>query len=146
VVKPFAQRLPDHFRVLRKLSATERIRYVVERITRRQNYGNEALAELPGPFRRIDQINRDIQRKYVPQAYHGQVVLLRARESVLCADGGAWDRLVEGKLEVIDVPGNHGSLLDEPHVAVLARKMRALFERAGAWAASAAIVVEVVNL
>jgi acyl-CoA synthetase (AMP-forming)/AMP-acid ligase II/thioesterase domain-containing protein/acyl carrier protein len=67
--------------------------------------------------------------RYVERPYAaGPVTLFRA------ADRGApdlgWRRLVRARLEIHDVPGAHGSSLSEPHVQVVAEKLRLCLTRA----------------
>jgi thioesterase domain-containing protein len=41
-----------------------------------------------------------------------------------------WSRVVSGPVEIFPVPGNHLSLMAEPHVRVLAERLRGCLERA----------------
>jgi hypothetical protein len=38
--------------------------------------------------------------------------------------------VIRGPIQVIDVPGNHNSLLEEPHVRTLAQRVRTALDRA----------------
>jgi thioesterase domain-containing protein/acyl carrier protein len=65
---------------------------------------------------------------YVPQQYTGQGVIFRAidsRESqgVDRANKMGWNKLFSGRLAMHDLPGDHYSMLSEPHVRVLAEKL-----------------------
>ncbi|MGH9347812.1 MAG: amino acid adenylation domain-containing protein, partial [Vicinamibacterales bacterium] len=64
------------------------------------------------------------ERDYTPSAYEGDVLLFRAVESiggeVLEPDLGWAPFAGAGRLRVRDVPGNHHTMLHEPHVAALA--------------------------
>jgi thioesterase domain-containing protein len=41
-----------------------------------------------------------------------------------------WKQLIKGKLEVIDIPGGHSEFMHQPHVDVLARKLKPILDRA----------------
>lgn len=92
---------------------------------------------------------RQAVRDYLPQVYPNQVTLFRASEPSLgwyylgrdfpTPDDWydrdpqyGWGDLVGGRLETHDVPGNHGTMLKEPHVASLTEKLRACLDKAQA--------------
>jgi thioesterase domain-containing protein len=59
-----------------------------------------------------------------PKPFHGPVVVYRAtEESWYTRTTAGWDRL-GCHLEVIDVPGSHDTLLDDPHVTALAADLQ----------------------
>jgi thioesterase domain-containing protein len=43
-----------------------------------------------------------------------------------------WDRHVTGRLEPVDVPGGHLTMLEPPHIAVLSRELAERVARAQA--------------
>jgi thioesterase domain-containing protein len=65
-------------------------------------------------------------QNYVPQLYNGRGVLLRAREPEVqfcnAPDRGWADMFADG-LEIHDVPGNHASILCDPDVQEVHRKL-----------------------
>jgi thioesterase domain-containing protein len=76
--------------------------------------------------------------QYVPRAYPGRVTLFWATEEQPIDDIGTleptddrpdprlgWRHIVTGELEVIKVPGNHKSMLDEPCVRIVADHLKA---------------------
>jgi thioesterase domain-containing protein/acyl carrier protein len=75
------------------------------------------------------------ERAYEPPKYPGEVVVLGTEGSVhaLHSKVLGWDKHVTGALEPVLVPGGHLTMLEPPHVAVLARE---LSERAQARAAA----------
>lgn len=75
------------------------------------------------------------ERAYEPSKYPGEVVVLATEGSVhaLHSKVLGWDKHVTGPLESVLVPGGHLTMLEPPHVAVLARE---LSERAQARAAA----------
>jgi aspartate racemase len=74
-------------------------------------------------------------RNHVPQPYPGKMIVFRAmeRDQFEAHDTdpkfGWGDLAVEG-VEVHDVPGDHIGILKEPHVQVMAAKLRACLEQA----------------
>ena len=83
------------------------------------------------------------RRYYAPQVYQGRVTLFRVREGWIARRSPTdnpyfgWDKLAAGGFEVYDVPGIHGNVngnintfLKEPHVQVLANKLRDCIDKA----------------
>jgi acetoacetyl-CoA synthetase len=66
---------------------------------------------------------------YRPGPYSGDVLLLRAKEQFEWMQFarqlplGGWARVVKGKLEVKDIPGNHLAMLLDPHAGVVAQRV-----------------------
>jgi amino acid adenylation domain-containing protein len=82
--------------------------------------------ETPLQFRKVSEINRQALDDYAPSAYSGRITLFRARTQPLSRfheDDLGWSRYAAGGVEIVVVPGNHDSLLDEPHVQVLAERL-----------------------
>ncbi|MGW0323861.1 amino acid adenylation domain-containing protein [Nocardia sp. NPDC003183] len=85
---------------------------------------------------------------YRPQAYDGDITLLRAalplpqvlrpahdRAGTLHRDPtNGWDAYAAGHLEVVEVPGDHLTLIQSPHVAEVAARLARLLEQAAATA------------
>jgi acyl transferase domain-containing protein/thioesterase domain-containing protein/acyl carrier protein len=72
------------------------------------------------------------ESRYRPEPWTGSAVLFRAREesavslwtAVEVDSEHGWSRYVKGGVEVQIVPGNHGTMCEEPNVRVLADKLR----------------------
>ena len=67
---------------------------------------------------------------YRPQAFAGRLTLLRAEDGRLTAQEkndptGGWGSLASDGVEVLAVPGDHFTLLREPHVRIVAEWLRA---------------------
>ncbi len=67
--------------------------------------------------------------RYGPRPYAGRVLLLRAAEGRAEA-GEGWGAYAGGGLEVEEVPGDHYAVMREPHVRVLAERLRVALARA----------------
>ncbi|RKH31694.1 hypothetical protein D7X12_38165 [Corallococcus sicarius] len=89
-------------------------------------------AQLRALFR-VFQANLLALEHYVPQPYDGTALLLSASES---APGSTplprhrgWEGLVRGGLEVLDVPGSHHALMQDPHLQPLVERLREALAR-----------------
>ncbi len=75
--------------------------------------------------------NLHASKNYIPQVYPGHITLFQAklRSSKRYSDAqGGWGDLAKG-VEVHEIPGDHTSILREPHVQVLAEKLKACLHR-----------------
>jgi amino acid adenylation domain-containing protein len=82
---------------------------------------------------RVYMANARAARSYVPHVYPGQVTLLKASERPpeTARDRAlGWNELSAGGVEVHVVPGNHYTMLRQPHVQVLAARLRACLDEA----------------
>ncbi len=75
------------------------------------------------------QLRKRAREVYSPAAYPGDIVLFRALDRygpafTMDACYG-WKDVVQGRLDVYDVPGNHHDMLREPNAEVLAAHLRA---------------------
>jgi thioesterase domain-containing protein len=72
-------------------------------------------------------------RNHLVQPYQGRGVLLRAREAKAAfydaADRG-WNGLFTGGLEIHEIPGDHLTMLDEPHVQKVIERLRKCLQTA----------------
>ncbi len=74
---------------------------------------------------------------YRPAAYQGTAMLFRAANpdamavgtSVILDNQNGWGPYVKGGIEVSACPGNHNSMCEQPHVRVLARRLRSYLDR-----------------
>ena len=75
---------------------------------------------------------------YIPQVYQGKVILFRAAdtddsESVVSLVSDplfGWSQRTTDGVTVYDVPGGHSSMLQVPHVEVLAQEMQTCISEA----------------
>jgi thioesterase domain-containing protein len=78
---------------------------------------------LPPTLRKVRAAHRIAESRYVMQPYDGPVMLLAPLDTSLRASedpGADWNEYAT-HVEVYQVPGDHETLLDEPHVRVVAR-------------------------
>jgi amino acid adenylation domain-containing protein len=74
----------------------------------------------------------DAEKDYVPRGkiYPGKITLFRAEDVEEDVEDNrlGWEKLARRGLKVYSVPGTHISIREEPHVAVLAEKLRECLE------------------
>ena len=64
-------------------------------------------------------------QSYQPRPYAGRMTIIRAKSSVFDSDhavatGLGWNDVAQGGFDVVDVPGDHLSILEEPGVVDVA--------------------------
>ncbi len=71
--------------------------------------------------------------KYVLRPWNGHVVLMRAEKAGFEAEGlgpaYGWDEVVTGGVEVVEVPGDHDTLVLEPNATTLVQELRSTLDR-----------------
>jgi len=102
------------------------------------SHGSNLINEMADLFgfsenhRKIAGAQQQAKRKYTPKVYPGQLTLFRARMQPLFSyhkpDKG-WERLAAGGLDIRIVPGNHLGMLQEPHVKILAKELKACLDK-----------------
>lgn len=77
----------------------------------------------------LDANNFQALLKYQPQAYTGKVVIFETIErptDIYHSPSLGWSAFIQQGLEIIDdIPGHHGTMLEEPYVAILGKKLHA---------------------
>ena len=89
--------------------------------------------EFPEYVQQVIDLNYRALRKYYPQPYPGNVVLLRAMGGHLFSSHDpemGWGKLAEGGVDVKVIPGSHLRIFKEPHVNELAAQLRLAIEEA----------------
>jgi amino acid adenylation domain-containing protein len=88
----------------------------------------------PANFAQFDAANEAAVNDYTPEAIDVPLTIFRARSHFFDTQAGieaglGWADVARGGFEVIDVPGGHLSMLQEPHVLTVAAKLRARLDR-----------------
>jgi amino acid adenylation domain-containing protein len=84
---------------------------------------------VPDDFRKCMETNHQAFQTYSPGPYSGRLVLFRAKLRPLLhgfTPDLNWRQIVTGGVEVIQIPGNHGSILLPPNAHVLAAQVQAI--------------------
>jgi thioesterase domain-containing protein len=113
---------------LRPLDREAQLRFFVERLQRAGIVHSGDSLEQLRRLLRVYKTNIQAYRSYVPHPYEGPITLIRAEEAAFPPDLGAelgWDKLTPHSVDLLHVPGDHITLLAEPHVRTLAGQLRA---------------------
>ncbi|HWG58371.1 MAG TPA: condensation domain-containing protein [Candidatus Acidoferrales bacterium] len=94
--------------------------------------------ELPKAFRDNVKLFEAVAAAYTPRPYAGPMLLFRAQGRT--AEYGndpalGWDDVITGGVEIIQVPGDHMTILEEPYVWTLVEQLGAYLQRASAGSA-----------
>ncbi|MET9913794.1 type I polyketide synthase [Streptomyces sp. NPDC006476] len=74
--------------------------------------------------------NAGALREHAPQAYPGRVRFFRGRDGAVPDETiHAWTRLFAGDAAVIDVPGDHYTMMRRPHLDVLAAELKTVLSQ-----------------
>lgn len=127
------------------LPRKEKIAYVLERVRKVASTGLRRLQDMIGiadsrpaedgdfarVLKKVRAANALAEATYVPKFYPGRVTLLwctgMATRSYQDRRLG-WSDVAGGGLEVQAIPGNHMSMVEEPHIETMAAKLRACLQ------------------
>jgi thioesterase domain-containing protein len=88
---------------------------------------------LPRPLKAIRKILAHAEARYQPQLYGGAATWFRASEQALRGLDNPqddWSKWAAAGVEVHEIDGDHGSIMKEPMVSVLAQQLRACLQKA----------------
>jgi amino acid adenylation domain-containing protein len=138
-IHPLPKRLLTH---LRKFSHSP-VKYLFSKLTNtnkflqlKQKFNSDPeqknhQAQQENRLNHVPQIYLEAQQNYIPQTYSGKVTVFKAMEEyeVMSTFGDfedqfGWGNLVTGGLEIINIPGDHFGILQEPYVETLARELK----------------------
>ncbi len=116
------------------LSAGQKIAYVKRRAERYRK-GIKRRFDfmfLPLAVKEVRRTLAAAEAKYAVRAYPGRILLFRASERGLRGlddPTGGWNKYAAGGVEVHEIDGDHGNVLNEPNVQLLAQELRKCLER-----------------
>ena len=130
---------------LERLGSEEQLQFVIERaLAAKVLSGDIDVAEIRRLFTDVFKPNVEAVVAYQPQPYRGRMMLARAAERIgayataVESDALGWEGLALGGVEVQDVPGNHYTIVQEPHVRILGDRLREYLDAMEPMAAPAA--------
>ncbi len=150
-VAPYMEIIERHLNDLRRLKTKKyilkRMKGIKTRISNRiwndaadTDLDIENLNGFPNPIiKRIWNACVQAERDYVPRVYPGRITLFWASETPVLSYKDTrlgWSEMAADGLEVQVVPGDHGTMREEPHVGILAEKLTACLRRGQATASS----------
>jgi thioesterase domain-containing protein/acyl carrier protein len=142
----FGVALPVSKEDLDPLEGDERIDYVLKKATSMNLLPPDVDVAQAYSFLKTFRTNERAGRKYVPHVYPGIVTLFRTTKPLpsTAYDGSAhsemiakmiqdptmgWGELAAGGVQVIDIPGDHQTMMSRPHVETLALRIRDCLNR-----------------
>jgi len=94
----------------------------------------EVIGEVPPAIPTVLEANLRAQREWQPNVFRGRITLLRSAERTVDFEFDprmGWGRLATQGVEILDVPGEHQTMLWEPHVQVLAGRLAECLQESG---------------
>ena len=110
----------------------EKISYLSRKVRKKIRRTLSGVA-LPTAVKAVRQGCADAERQYEPQVFEGKISLfLPSRKSLRNspAEDGGWGKYASDGVVAYEVPGDHGSIVDEPSAGELATLILSGIERA----------------
>lgn len=117
---------------LQPLEPDKQLHYILERLKIVNIFPPDAqISQIRGI---VQCLKASLQAAYVPQeVYPNRITVLRASEQQLFDDPTmGWDKFSSKPIQSYDVPGDHITMVTEPHVQVLAEQLTICIEQAQA--------------
>lgn len=141
-----ARKIQSHRENLRQLNTAAKLKYVFSKLkyapakTKHKLYRRaykiyQSIGRpLPSVLKNIEELNFAAVKDYVPRVYPGRATLFLASDDLTAAYDleEGWQGLIGGGLEKVRVSGNHLDIVKEPHVRMVAKKLRVSIDRAQA--------------
>jgi amino acid adenylation domain-containing protein len=134
----FQHRIQRHWDNWKALRLTDKVAYVLNKAQYKkrkykhllwrlqQHFNNIPAPSLHSTLRHIEELNYRAAKQYVPQVYPGALTFFCAEGEVSVEESiTGWQRLAAGGVKVIYVPGDHQTMIQEPHVQQLAAQLTA---------------------
>jgi acyl-CoA synthetase (AMP-forming)/AMP-acid ligase II/thioesterase domain-containing protein/acyl carrier protein len=135
---PRHRRMLLHLKNLYRLDLLEQLTYAVEKVRARIRERRET-KQFSSPESLVEATlvatNKMATETYAPQVYPGKVSLFAIEEQDLefyayFDPQLGWGKLAAGGVELYQVPGEHLTMITEPHVQTLAEHLKACIEKA----------------
>jgi thioesterase domain-containing protein len=134
LVKLFAKDISLSLDRIRQLGSDEQLLYVIEKVRQLNLIPPDVGLAQARYLVQILKSHIQAAKAYIPQPYRGRATLFRASEEA--ADSQeltlGWEELAAEGVDLHWVPGNHHTMVREPHVQVLAKQLRACLEQSQA--------------
>lgn len=135
----FGKKISVDYTELQQLEPEDQFNYFLEKLRRVNLIPPDAGRNMIRRILEVQKASHQALINYVPQVYSGKITLLRASEMVAEDSGGVfaqsfqkpalgWGELTTQPIEIHEVPGDHVTMLSEPHVQVLADKLKCCLE------------------
>jgi thioesterase domain-containing protein len=141
LIRLFAESLSISKEELGQFEGDQRIEYVLKRAAAENLIPPAVDVAQARSFLNVYRVNVRAMRKYTPRVYPGAVTLLKTSMGLIRtpADGSArseqiakmvqdptmgWGELAAGGVQVVEVTGNHQTMMKRPHVEILALNIK----------------------
>ncbi len=84
---------------------------------------NLPVTEIRFRYLHLELVHRLARAAYTPKTYPGKITFFQTHENQDITHR-KWANLADEKIEVHAIPGDHLNMIQEPHVQVLAKKLR----------------------
>ncbi len=136
-----------HLSELQKLQFKDRIKYFTNKVTHRVSIKTKGYAEeyknmmtkklsafemFKPELLNVLESNLQAIKNYAPQVYQGKATLFWCDYQSLYIEKYpdlGWGNLVSGGVDTVFIPGEHLSLLEEPHVGTFAQNLKSVLDR-----------------
>jgi thioesterase domain-containing protein len=129
----FGKELAVSVSALQSLAPDEQLSYVLERARAAKVVLPDAGVVEIGRLLEVVLANRQAERSYTPVVYPNQITVFRAEEWFGLENSDptmGWNQLTEGGVKIHAISGDHYTIVKEPHVRVLAERLRNSIEQA----------------
>jgi thioesterase domain-containing protein/acyl carrier protein len=135
LVKLFSKDISLSLDRIRELGSDEQLLYVIEKVRQINLIPPDVGLAQARYLVQILKSHIRAAKAYIPQPYQGRATLFRASEEATANSQDltlGWEELATEGVDLHWVPGNHSSMVREPHVQVLAKQLRACLDRSQA--------------
>ncbi|MCC5610235.1 amino acid adenylation domain-containing protein [Nostoc sp. CHAB 5834] len=131
----FEKKLAVDYTELQQLEPEAQFNYFLEKLRRADLIPPDAGHDLIRHILEVQKASHQALVNYLPQIYPGKITLLRASEMVaedsrgvfsgsFCQPALGWGELTTEPIDIYEVLGDHVTMLAEPHVQVLADRLK----------------------
>jgi amino acid adenylation domain-containing protein len=134
LVKVFAKDISFSLDRIRQLGSDEQLLYVIEKVKQLNLIPPDVGLAQARYLVQMLKSHIGATKAYIPQPYRGRATLFRASEEAANSQDLTlgWEEVAAEGLDLHLVPGNHATMVVEPHVQVLAKQLRACLEQSQA--------------
>ncbi len=122
----FSRNFPLDLNQLKRLSYDEQLKLVLKKAKKAKMVPFYIRFKDFRFYMTIQKVMRQAWRNYQPKSYPGKITLFRSEEILVTPSHDpdlGWGRFAGKGVDVIQIPGDHISMLQEPHVSGLAREL-----------------------
>lgn len=127
LIEMFSRYFPLSENELRQMDAEERLKFVLKKARKARVVPLFIRFKDFRHYVEVIDVQTQAWRRYSPKPYSGLITVFRTEESrkkYAHEPDLGWQANTNAKVELVDIPGDHITMLDEPHVANLAREIK----------------------